>query len=116
MFINASNQIGGLESGVVAALTSAMFAVVSGGFACLAVVAIVAWRIPELRNHQARHAAAPFVSRLAGFQAGDARAGAVQLERQAHLSVSMTSVWPLGPARQAHLLERLAAAASSAPR
>jgi MFS family permease len=56
VFVNASNQIGGLESGVVAALTTAVFAVVSGGFACLAVVAIVAWRIPELRNYQARHA------------------------------------------------------------
>ena len=52
VFINASNQIGGLESGIVAALTSATFAVVSGGFACLGVVAIVAWRNPELRNHQ----------------------------------------------------------------
>src|SRR6266567_7456403 len=54
VFVNASNQIGGLESGVVAALTSAMFAVVSGGFACLAVVAFVAWRVPALRNHQRR--------------------------------------------------------------
>ena len=35
VFINASNQIGGLESGVVASLTNAMFAVVSGGIACL---------------------------------------------------------------------------------
>jgi hypothetical protein len=26
--------------------------VVSGGAACVAVVALVAWRIPELRNHQ----------------------------------------------------------------
>jgi hypothetical protein len=54
VFVNASNQIGGLESGVVAALTSAMFAVVSGGFACLAVVAFVTWRVPALRNHQAQ--------------------------------------------------------------
>ena len=54
VFVNASNQIGGLESGVIAALTSAMFAVVSGGFACLAVVAFVAWRVPALRNHQRR--------------------------------------------------------------
>ena len=54
VFINASNQIGGLESGVVASLTSAMFAVVSGGVACLGVVGLVAWRIPELRNHQAQ--------------------------------------------------------------
>jgi MFS family permease len=54
VFINASNQIGGLESGVVASLTNAMFSVVSGGFACLGVVALIAWRIPELRNHQAQ--------------------------------------------------------------
>jgi len=52
VFVNASNQIGGLESGVVATLTSAMFAVVSGGFACLAVVALVGWRVPALRNHR----------------------------------------------------------------
>ncbi|MGI9147361.1 MAG: MFS transporter [Chloroflexota bacterium] len=51
VFINASNQIGGLESGVVASLSSAVFAVVSGGIACLGVVGLIAWRIPELRNH-----------------------------------------------------------------
>jgi len=54
VFVNASNQIGGLESGVVAALTSAMFAVVSGGVACIAVAALVGWRVPALRNHQAQ--------------------------------------------------------------
>jgi MFS family permease len=54
VFVNASNQVGGLESGLVAALTGAVFAVVSGGFACLVVVGIVAARIPELRNYQAR--------------------------------------------------------------
>ena len=42
VFVNASNQIGGVESGLVAALTNAVFAVVSGGLACLAVVAVVA--------------------------------------------------------------------------
>src|SRR5207302_7415874 len=52
VFVNASNQIGGLESGVVAALTSAVFAVVSGGVACLGVVAFIGWRIPELHTHQ----------------------------------------------------------------
>jgi hypothetical protein len=57
VFVNASNQIGGLESGVVATLTSAPFAVVSGGLACLAVVAFIAWRIPELRSYQAHRAA-----------------------------------------------------------
>jgi MFS family permease len=54
VFVNASNQIGGLESGLVAALTGAVFAVVSGGFACLVVVGVVAARIPQLRNYQAR--------------------------------------------------------------
>jgi len=57
VFVNASNQIGGLESGVVASLTSAMFAVVSGGIACLGVVAFITWRIPELRNYQAHRRA-----------------------------------------------------------
>jgi MFS family permease len=56
VFVNASNQIGGLESGVVAALTNAVFAVVSGGVACLGVVAFITWRIPELRNYQAHRA------------------------------------------------------------
>lgn len=54
VFVNASNQIGGLESGLVAAMTNAVFAVVSGGFACLGVVGLIAWRIPELRRYQAR--------------------------------------------------------------
>jgi sugar phosphate permease len=55
VFVNASNQIGGLESGIVAALTTAVFAVVSGGIACLAVAGIVAVRLPELRRHQAMY-------------------------------------------------------------
>jgi hypothetical protein len=54
VFINASNQLGGVESGLVAALTSAMFAVVSGGIACIGVVGVVAWRFPELRRYQAQ--------------------------------------------------------------
>src|SRR5262252_4516926 len=58
VFVNASNQIGGLESGVVAALTTAVFAVVSGGAACLVVAGVIAARIPELREYQARHHAA----------------------------------------------------------
>jgi len=56
VFANASNQIGGLESGVVASLSSAVFAVVSGGVACLAVVAVTAWRNPALRNYEAPRA------------------------------------------------------------
>ena len=51
LFIGASNQLGAAESGFVAAATSATFAVVSGGIACLLVVLIVAWRTPALRRY-----------------------------------------------------------------
>jgi MFS family permease len=50
--IVASNQLGAAESGFVAALTSAPFAVVSGGVGCLIVVALVALRLPELRRYR----------------------------------------------------------------
>ena len=52
LFIGASNQLGAAESGFVAAATSAPFAVVSGGLASLLVLAIVAWRIPELPRYR----------------------------------------------------------------
>lgn len=52
LFIGASNQLGAAESGFVAAATSAPFAVVSGGIACLIVVLIVAARMPELRRYR----------------------------------------------------------------
>jgi MFS family permease len=52
LFIGASNQLGAMESGFVAALTSATFAVVSGGIACLVVLAVVAAKIPELRHYR----------------------------------------------------------------
>jgi len=52
MFINASNQLGAAESGFVAALTSAPFAVVGGGVASLVVLAIIAVSLPELRGHR----------------------------------------------------------------
>lgn len=51
IFIGASNQLGAAESGFVAAATNATFAVVSGGAACLGVVAVVAARMPELRRY-----------------------------------------------------------------
>ncbi|MBM3139163.1 MAG: MFS transporter [Chloroflexi bacterium] len=53
VFISTSNQLGSVESGVVAALTTATFSVVSGGLGCLAVVALVWWRIPQLRSYRA---------------------------------------------------------------
>jgi hypothetical protein len=52
IFIGASNQLGAAESGFLASLTSATFAVVSGGVGCLLVVALVAWRMPALRRYQ----------------------------------------------------------------
>ena len=52
IFIGASNQLGAVESGFVAALTSAPFAVVSGGIGCLVVLAIVAAKMPKLRHHR----------------------------------------------------------------
>jgi MFS family permease len=52
LFIGASNQLGAAESGFVAALTSATFAVVSGGLGCLAVLAVVALRLPALRKYR----------------------------------------------------------------
>jgi MFS family permease len=55
VFVNASNQIGGLESGLVAAVTSAVFAVVSGGAACLLVAGVISARIPQLRRYEASH-------------------------------------------------------------
>ncbi|MFI5367221.1 MAG: MFS transporter [Candidatus Binatia bacterium] len=52
LFIGASNQLGAVESGFVAALTSAPFAVVSGGIGCLIVLAVVAATLPELRHYR----------------------------------------------------------------
>ena len=52
VFLSASNELGALESGLVAAATSAVFAVVSGGVACLVVVGLIAWRVPALRHYQ----------------------------------------------------------------
>jgi hypothetical protein len=51
IFISASNELGALESGLVAAAAGAVFAVVSGGVACLIVVGLIAWRVPTLRRY-----------------------------------------------------------------
>jgi MFS family permease len=52
IFISASNELGALESGLVAAAFGAIFAVVSGGLACLVVVGLIAWRVPTLRRYE----------------------------------------------------------------
>ncbi|HEU0055094.1 MAG TPA: MFS transporter [Longimicrobium sp.] len=50
IFIGSSNEIGSFESGVAARLLGAVSAVVLGGAATLAVVAVTAWRVPALRK------------------------------------------------------------------
>ncbi len=52
LFIGASGQVGGIESGLVAAATNAVFSVVSGGAACIGVAAIVAATLPDLRHYR----------------------------------------------------------------
>ena len=52
IFIGASNQLGAAESGFVAALTTPTFSVVSGGLGCLAVLGVVAAKIPVLRRYR----------------------------------------------------------------
>ncbi|MEO2169964.1 MAG: MFS transporter, partial [bacterium] len=52
IFIGASNELGDAESGFLASLTSATFAVVAGGFACLGVLGWVGIRMPELRDYR----------------------------------------------------------------
>ncbi len=52
IFIGASNQLSAVESGFVAAATSAPFAVVTGGIGVLVVVAVVAYALPALRRYE----------------------------------------------------------------
>ena len=66
VFISASNQLGMVESGLVAAATSATFAVVSGGAGCIAVVAVIAAKIPALRRYRIDEADVPEDSVAAG--------------------------------------------------
>jgi MFS family permease len=49
-FIGASNEIGAFESGLAAAWLGVAPAVFVGGFVTMGVVALVAWRLPELRT------------------------------------------------------------------
>jgi MFS family permease len=50
IFIGSSNEIGAFESGLAARLIGAVPAVLLGGFVPLLVVAVIAWRVPELRR------------------------------------------------------------------
>lgn len=73
VFIGASNQVGAVESGFVAALAGPTFAVVSGGIACLAVVSFLAARLPDLRGYSVTRDAVrrePVTAGQAGQDAG----------------------------------------------
>ena len=48
IFISSSNELGGFESGVVAALFGSVASVVSGGVGTIIVVLLAAWRWPRL--------------------------------------------------------------------
>ena len=50
VFIGASNELGGFESGLMASWLGPVLSVVTGGIATLATVAWVAWKWPELRK------------------------------------------------------------------
>jgi MFS family permease len=50
LFIGASNQLGGFESGALAQLFGPLISVVAGGIGTLLVVALVAWMWPEMRH------------------------------------------------------------------
>ena len=49
LFVSASNELGEAESGLLAALIGPVVAVVAGGIGSIIVVAIWAWKFPELR-------------------------------------------------------------------
>jgi MFS family permease len=50
LFIGTSNQLGGFESGLTAQLFGPTIAVVAGGIGTILVVALVAWRWPQMRR------------------------------------------------------------------
>jgi len=66
VFVGASNELGGLESGAVAHYFGPVFSVVSGGIGTLVVVATTAWLSPELRALKTLHNAKPIEVDAAG--------------------------------------------------
>lgn len=52
VFVSASNQFGAAFTGFLAAATSAVFATVAGGVACLATAGAVTGRVPALRRYR----------------------------------------------------------------
>lgn len=52
MVVTTGPRLGDLEAGVVAALVSPLFSVVSGGIACVAGIVLLAAALPELREYR----------------------------------------------------------------
>ena len=50
VFVSASNELGGFESGLVAQYFTPLISVVSGGIGSMLVVGLVAWLAPDLRG------------------------------------------------------------------
>lgn len=59
LFIGASNELGGFESGLVAELFNEVVSAVSGGIGTLLVVAAVAWKWPSIRRYGRLGSGAP---------------------------------------------------------
>jgi hypothetical protein len=59
VFINSSNELGQLESGLTAAAFGAVGSVAGGGLGVILVVLLVAWRLPEVRRIGALHEIRP---------------------------------------------------------
>ncbi len=53
VFVGASNELGGLESGVTAKLFGPVGSVVLGGFGTIVAVGLIAWRFPQIRRLRA---------------------------------------------------------------
>ncbi len=59
MVVTAGPRVGDMEATAVATAVSAQFSVVTGGLACLAGLALIAWRLPELGRYDTRRERAP---------------------------------------------------------
>lgn len=53
LVVTGGPRLGDLEAGLVAAAFTPTISVVSGGLACIAGAALLAWRVPELRRYRA---------------------------------------------------------------
>ncbi|MCL4393708.1 MAG: MFS transporter [Chloroflexi bacterium] len=56
IFISGGPQLGDLEAGLLAAAVGAPISVVVGGVATVVIVALMAWKVPFLRNYQDENA------------------------------------------------------------